>query len=246
MRIALQLWTVRELTERDMLNTLREVAGIGYRAVELAGLGSATAPDIRRTLDETGLRLAGAHVPLRRLSGDLPALIEEMHVLGCSQIVLPAVPSAQRAPLDQVQRLAETCNQIAVTLAAAGIAFAYHNEDYDFLPLDGTTLWQAMVAHTDPALVTLQLDIFTAILMGADPVALMREHGARITSLHVCDMRERAYVPVGAGTVDWPMILEAARATAAQWVILEQDAPPRPLDDAATSLRHLRRLLATE
>ena len=36
--IGLQLYTVRDLMDRDVEYTLRQVAGIGYREVEFAGL----------------------------------------------------------------------------------------------------------------------------------------------------------------------------------------------------------------
>jgi sugar phosphate isomerase/epimerase len=243
MRVALQLWTVREHAERDMPWTLRQLAGLGYSAVELAGLGNTTAQELRQALDQTGIEVLGAHVPLRRLTDSLSDVIHEMHTIGCSQVALPSIPPDDRAPLDRVVRLAETCNTIAARLQSEGIAFAYHNEDYDFLPLGDTTLWQAMVTHTDPSLVQLQLDIFTAILMHADPIAMMRDHGDRVTSIHLCDMREGAYVPVGEGMLDWPAILAAAQGTAARWLIVEHDAPPNPFADAATSLRHLQELL---
>lgn len=56
-QIALQLYTVREPAKRDFLGTLREVAAIGYTAVELAGL--------------RGLPADVAHVPLRELEADV-------------------------------------------------------------------------------------------------------------------------------------------------------------------------------
>lgn len=245
MQIALQLWTVRELAERDIIGTLAEVARIGYRAVEFAGFGRASTARIRQALDESGLTAVSAHVPFGDLTTRRDQAIERLHALGCRRAVLPWIPPEYRAPLDEVRRLAAICEDIAGALANAGIEFAYHNEDYDFLPLGDTTLWHALTDNTNPRLVQLQLDVFTAQLMHAGPLELIHAAGERITSLHICDMSNRAYVPVGTGELDWPSLLAAARATAAEWLIVEQDAPAHPIEDAATSLRNLTALLAT-
>ena len=45
-QISLQLYTLREETERDMAGTLREVSEIGYPAVEFAPLGGTTMWDV--------------------------------------------------------------------------------------------------------------------------------------------------------------------------------------------------------
>ena len=242
MKIALQLWTVRALAERDMLATLRAVAAIGYRAVEFAGLGDTNVADIRRTLDELQITAVSAHVALADLTKRLPRVIAQIHALDCRQVVLPWIPAEYRAPLDQAMRLATTCNAIGAALAREGITFAYHNEDYDFLPLQTTTLWHALVAATDPALVNLQLDLFTTQCMHINVSALMREHGPRISSLHLCDERDGRYVPIGTGTCDWPPLIAAARATASQWLIVEQDGSQQPIEDARTNLEQLRAL----
>ena len=239
MKIALQLWTIRDHTERDMLGALREVARIGYRAVEFAGFGAADVADIRRTLDDLGMEPISAHISLEHLVEHPAHVVEQMHTLGCRRVVVPWIPPEHRTPLERVKRFAETCNALGATFAAVGIEFVYHNEDYDFLPLAGSTLWQTVVEHTESTLVKLQLDVFTSILMNADPLALMRAYGARMTSLHICDMHNRTYVPVGSGSLPWQLILNAARATAAEWLIVEQDGSPRSLDDAATSLSYL-------
>jgi len=245
MQIALQLWTVRELAERDVIGTLAEVSRIGYRAVEFAGFGRASTARIHQALDELGVTAVSAHVPFGDLTARRDQVIEQLQALGCGRAVLPWIPPEHRAPLDKVHWLAAICDNIGSALANVGIEFAYHNEDYDFLPLEDTTLWHALADNTNPEFVKLQLDVFTAQLMRASPLELMHTYGERITSLHICDMSNRAYVPVGTGQLDWPSILAAARATAAEWLIVEQDAPGHPIEDAATSLRNLTAFLAT-
>ena len=47
-RPGLQLYTVRDALGTDMEGTLRSVAGVGYREVELAGLPGVTAQAMQR------------------------------------------------------------------------------------------------------------------------------------------------------------------------------------------------------
>lgn len=240
--IALQLWTVKDALEHDCAAALREARRIGYAAVELAGFAGRSATDMHRALDAAGLHAISAHIPLVELTERLPAVIADMHTINCPQVVLPWVPPEQRTTTEAVMRLAEQCNLIGARLAAHEIRFAYHNEDYDFLPLGESTLWHTLVAYTDPQFVALQVDVFTAILMGCDISALLQAFGARITSLHVCDMRERAYVPIGAGVIDWHAVRQATRITAVEWLIVEHDGSMNPFGDAAQSLSALQDL----
>jgi sugar phosphate isomerase/epimerase len=244
-RLGLQLWTVRELAERDLAGALMQVRDAGYDAIEIFGDGPAFFEDMRAALQRSGLACCSAHVPFLALRNDLPRVITGLHAIGCNTAVVPAFAKDLRDTQPKALQLSIDLNRIGERLGAAGIAFAYHNEDYDFTPLHegGASLWQTLADNTDGSLVQLQLDIFTATLMGADPIGMMRDHGRRITSLHVCDMREGKYVPVGQGTLDWPALLSAASHTAAQWVIVEHDAPATPIADAAASLNALRNLL---
>lgn len=241
LRPALQLWTVRELAERDMVTTLATVAGMGYAVVEFAGFGSAPLTAIRDALQANGLRAISAHVPYRTLCESTVAVARDLQVIGCPKAIVPVFPKRLHGTVGDVRRLAESLNAIAAHLRAEGIAFAYHNEADDFAALDGTTLWRTLVDHTDPSLVGLQVDVFTAVLMGQDVPAMLREQPARITSLHVCDKHGERYVPIGQGELDWPALIAAAGQTACRWLIVEHDQPRDPLVDAKASLDALAR-----
>ncbi|MFL5646176.1 MAG: sugar phosphate isomerase/epimerase, partial [Chloroflexota bacterium] len=60
-QIALQLYTVRDLTKIDLGGTLREVAAAGYRSVELAAMPPTTPGELGRLLADTGLHAIASH-----------------------------------------------------------------------------------------------------------------------------------------------------------------------------------------
>src|SRR5262245_2164039 len=90
-KIALQLYTLRELTSQDMLGTLREVAGQGYKAVEFAGFSGVPVETIRAELDTLGVRAISLHVGVGDLQTRREEVLRDAKTLGCSYVVVAYV-----------------------------------------------------------------------------------------------------------------------------------------------------------
>src|SRR3954453_13691738 len=80
--IGLQLYTVREQAGKDFEGTLRKVAEIGYQEVELYSFFDRKASDVRRALEDAGLKCVSAHYGVPSLSDDLAAKIDYAKELG--------------------------------------------------------------------------------------------------------------------------------------------------------------------
>lgn len=243
-QIALQLYTVRAAAQRDFLGTLREVAAMGYGAVELAGLHGVAVPQVRATLDELGLRAVAAHVGLEELEQRFAAAVADAQALGCSFVVLPWLAPARRGPAAAVQSLAATMNQWGRQLRDEGLRLAYHHHDFEFAPLEGSSIWALLTERLDPELVSLELDVYWVRRGGHDPAALISRHGPQVALMHLKDIAPdgAADMPAGEGALDWDGILAAARAAGTAWYIVEQDNPRDPLDDVRRArLQMLRR-----
>ena len=244
-QISLQLYTVREHTADDMIGTLRRLAEMGFTAVEFAGYGGLSPTDLRPVLDDLGLRASGAHVPLDSWEADPGSVVADMHTLGCAHAVVPIVP-AERRDAASVARLAEDFNSWGELCRSRGVTFSYHNHDFEFAPSsDGTTMWDVLVRETDPDLVHLELDLYWVRYGGADPEAVLRDLGERVSLVHLKDMatdERRSDLPVGEGTMPWPRLLRAADEVGVEWFVAEQDNPRDALDDARSSLLHLQGL----
>jgi sugar phosphate isomerase/epimerase len=244
-QISLQLYTVREETARDMPGTLRRISELGYTAVEFAGFGGLSAEDLRNILDDHGLRASGAHVPFDSWETEPDAVITDLHTLDCAHAILPIAPPEFRRDEATVAKLAGSVNRWGELCRQDGVTFSYHNHDFEFAPLDGTTMWEVLVRETDPELVYLELDLYWVRYGGADPKALLLNLGDRIPLVHLKDMasdEQRSDLPVGEGTMPWNGLLEAADAVGVQWYIAEQDNPRDALVDVRTSLQHLQEL----
>lgn len=241
--IALELYTVRDETARDFAGTLRKVAALGYLGVEFAGYGGLTAQEMKALLAETGLRVAATHIGLQAIEQDLAKEIAYCQEIGCTLLVLPWLAPELRTP-DAFHRLAPRLNVFGQQCQKQGITFGYHNHDFEFAQQNGETLMDIFLAHTEPSLVKIELDVYWAAYAGVDPVAFLRQHSGRIPIIHLKDMTpERTFTEVGAGTLPIAAIIEAARVSGTREFAVENDAPTIPsLESAKRSLENLRNM----
>ncbi|HEY4190637.1 MAG TPA: hypothetical protein VGM28_09465, partial [Candidatus Limnocylindrales bacterium] len=150
-QIALQLYTVRSRTAEDLPGTLRAVAAAGYRSVELAGMPTGAWPGLAAQLADNGLRPVASHEGIDGLRADPAAVADRLAAVGCPRVVVPWMPSADRATVDDVRRFAAELGVLSDFFAERGFAFGYHNHDFEFAPLDGTTAWEVLVDDLSPA-----------------------------------------------------------------------------------------------
>jgi sugar phosphate isomerase/epimerase len=243
-QIALQLYTVRDLAREDLGGTLRNVAAAGYRFVEVAGIAEAAEAHLPPLLREAGLAAIAVHRGLDALRVSVAATADRLQELDCRRLVVPSLPDNERSTAEGVRRLAHQLNEMARRLADRGIRLGYHNHAAEFRPLDGTTMWQVLLAELAPE-IELEVDVYWASVGGRDPVEVIREGGARVRLLH---MKDRAAgnvprdAPAGAGTLDMAAIVRTGGEAGVEWYIVEQDDPADALVDIATARRNLEAL----
>ena len=244
--ISLQLYTVRDPIASDYAGTLRAVAEIGYRAVELVTLGSFSAPALRTELDRLGLQVSGMHVPLDRLENQIEAALDEAAALEVPYVICPWLPAERRTGAAAWRGVADALNRAGERCRAAGRQLCYHHHDFEFQPADGSTGFDILFSSTDPALVKAELDVYWAAFAGRDPVALIGQLGERAPLIHLKDMtggENRTFAEVGHGTLDFAAILAACDRAGAEWLIVEQDrCAGDPLESVRMSLEYLKSL----
>lgn len=243
--IALQLYTVRDETARDFAGTLRQVAALGYDAIECAGYGNLSAPEVLTLLKETGLRVPASHCLRLDLSEEQLAYeLAFARQIGCEYVVIPwiGLQHCTNTPLPTLGHQLETIGRSA---REEGLQLLYHNHAYSFERLHGSRLLiDDLLAVCDPALLGLELDVYWAAYAGIDPLASIRSYRGRVPLLHLKDMNaEREMSEVGDGMLDIPGIIAAAEESGVRWLIVEHDHPGIPsLESARRSLQNLRAL----
>jgi sugar phosphate isomerase/epimerase len=234
-QIALELYSVRHLTAGDMLGALRQVAEIGYRAVEFAGYGNASPAEIRRTLDDLGVRAVSAHTRFDNFETNLDQTLADLQTLGCIHAVVPWLAPEWRGP-ERLPALADRFNAWGARFREEGIRFGYHNHDFELVPADdGTLLLDHLITATDPSLVDIQLDFYFTQAAGLDGASLVRRLAGRVPTLHMKDLAPGPDVKdagIGSGIIDWDPILAAAREAGTAWYIVEQESNPPALAES--------------
>jgi sugar phosphate isomerase/epimerase len=246
-QLGYQLYSSRKFGPRAA--TLAMLADLGYGHVEtsipLAGDRSAPA----RLADElaaAGLGMPSAQVDLDLLADDPGSVIEAARILGIGSVYAAWLPADRRpADGDGWTAFGAELEALARPLRQAGIAFGWHNHDYEFAVLsDGRRVLDAIFAG-GPSL-EWQADVGWIARAGADPVAWASAYAARITSVHLKDVArmpggaEGGWADVGAGVVPWPALLPVlARAAPRTWIV-EHDDPADDARFAAASIAFLR------
>jgi sugar phosphate isomerase/epimerase len=263
--IGIKLYTLGPDAAKDFEGTLKAVAGIGYRSVELAGFLGKSAADIKAALDQAGLACTSAHVQGRgQLDGDLAKLGADLRTIGVKYAVMPTAYIPERLGLrpaagediggylrrvfgqmtaDDWKMNADFLNHKAAALKSAGITVGYHNHNMEFAPVGGSTGLEILLANTDPALVTFELDVGWAAAAGVDPAAVFARHKGRFGLMHVKDIKADTQAnfaltmdptEVGSGRLDWKTLLPSAYAAGVRGFYVEQEPPfARPRIEAA-------------
>ena len=247
LQVALTLFTVREFTQTpaDIPRTLKRLKQIGFDHVQLSALGPIDTRELKRMLDGENVNVIATHIGLPRLRDELPAVIEEHHILGCPHVAIGALPDEMRNAAGYAA-FAREGSQIGRQLAAAGLTFSYHNHWWELEPIGDTSGLDVIYGESDPDALLAEIDTAWIYRGGGDPAAWIRRLAGRQRIGHLKDTSWPDYptLELGAGELDWPSILAAARDAGIEYGIIEQDhCPGDAFECVAASLRRLRQWL---
>ncbi len=245
-RIGLALFTVNSLTSRGYERTLQQVAGIGYRDVDMYIHDSRREPaETRAMLDRAGLACPSARVATPALYRGWNRYLDAANTLGARWITLANVPYEERILLRDWREIADVLNTAGEAARGQGLTLCYHNHAFELEPLEGKIPLDLLLESTDPALVKLQMDVYWMSRGGRNPSAEIRRLGSRVATLHLKDMDDtpaKAITSVGRGTIDFREVLAAAADMNVRDYFVEQDAPADPLEAIRSSYSHLAQL----
>ena len=243
-RLAIQLFSLRQQCEQDLDGTLAYIREVGFDGVELAGFYGRTADQFHKLLDEKSLTCCGSHTPLTDLvDSTFDNTVKESAILRNSNLVIPGLPEEYRRSAAGWKAAAAVLNEIAVKLHYRGMRIGYHNHDVEFHDLDGVLPWGILYRETRPDVI-LQLDTGNARIAGADPVSLIRQYPGRTVTVHVKDYLPGHLDPViGSSEFDWARFVRVCEAEGAtEWFIIEHDCSHR--EEAKVCFEVFRQLSA--
>ena len=237
MTFGVQLYMLRRQATTDLAGVFRAIHDANFAQVELYPIAyNHPAPELRRMVEDAGLGAVAGHFDYPGLEGKL----DYAQQLGLKYLVCPMIPRDQWASLAGFGQAADLFNRVGKQLQARGMEFVFHNHDYEFRPLEGSTGFNYLMQHTDPALVKLEFDLYWLTQAGQDPLAMMKKHADRLRLIHLKDRLAGAvtsYTPdapqyfteLGKGTIPWRSLLLQAHAQGIQYAFVDQDETKLPL-----------------
>jgi sugar phosphate isomerase/epimerase len=235
--LAVQLYTFRDPARFGGAGMGLDVAALtgiaesGFLGVETVDVPGGDPAEARRVLDDLGLAVASSHSWSHWTDPDaFRQATDALADLRSPRVIVSPSPAEL---VDGGTRLIDRLAAAADIATERGLRLGIHTHDAEVRVVDG----QRVIDRLSYGLgdrVDIQVDIFWAVVGGADPAEVIRRLGPRVVSLHLKDgitLPASAYgdtpfvnVPVGSGSVDpAPSVAAAEAAGSVEWLIVEFD-----------------------
>lgn len=247
-------YTYREEFAVDVPGTLDKIKGLGITDIEFSSLFGKTATELRGLLDTRGLTCSSFGVSFDDLTKKTDTVALQAKALGAKFIRVAFLPGRQPFTQEWAEKTATEFNAIGKQLREQyQLTFCYHNHGYEFVPQGDGTLFDVLVAKTEPENVSYELDILWAFLPGADPAALLKKYGNRFKLMHLKDLKKGVPhelasktprdndVALGTGQIDIPAVMRAAQQAGVEHSYIEDESTNTATQVPAT-LRYLESL----
>lgn len=262
MPVGFQIYGVREEASKDLTGTLKQVAALGYRRVELCSfpgyvnsgfgpLASMKPEDVRKAIEDAGMRGESCHFQFREYE---PAVIDQSIAyakgLKLKYMIMSSPREGTRNPnvtMDEWKWNFDHMNKVGEQVKAEGMQFGYHNHANEWKTVDGVLVYEALLRSVDPKFVQLQMDLGGTVSSGHDPVKYLEGNPGRFCSLHVKDAKSGqtgGSLELGQGDIDWNRLFAAAKKAGIKnyFVEMEVRPPTDPMKALAESYAYLHRL----
>jgi sugar phosphate isomerase/epimerase len=226
--ISVQVYSVRQAAEKNLAETLKGIAQIGYEAVEFAGYYGKDAKEIRKILDGTGLKCSGTHTGIGELSGDKFAKTVEIHkILGTANIIVPWIDPKEFKTVDGIKKIADEFAGFSEKAKRDGMTIGYHAHAGDAQVVEGKTAFERFFEAT-PKDVIMEIDLGNYMSGGGDPYAMLEKFPGRSKAVHI---KELGTDIIGEGKVDWKRAFNLCETVGGtEWYVVEAESVPDKLD----------------
>jgi sugar phosphate isomerase/epimerase len=197
--IGFQLYTVRGEFSRDVPGTLKKLGQLGYGGVEFWGYGGTpnvyqqySAADLRKLLDENGLKCCGIHLDLKALAKDnLSRTIENNRVLGNEYLNVAAAQEKMESTAG-IGELATILTEAQAQCRPHQMKVGYHAHPFDFKKIDGRFAWEILFEKLSPEL-NMQMDVGNCLSGDGDPIAMLKKFPGRTRTIHIKEHENKTF-----------------------------------------------------
>ena len=225
MQIGAQFYTIRDFckTPEDLALSLRKVADIGYKTVQISGTCPYDPQWLKEQLDATGLKCVLTHIPAQRLQEEAAQVAKDHDVFGCDYVGLGAYGFKEEKG-ESLEGFVNIYTPVAKALKEGGKYFMYHNHASEFVKIDGKTVIEQLANDFAPDIMGFTLDTYWIQAGGADPAKIIEMLSGRVPCIH---LKDYAFGPkmaaIGEGNINFDRVFEKAEAGGTRYMLVEQD-----------------------
>lgn len=222
MEIGAQFFTIRDCCKNldDFEESLKKVADIGYKYVQISGTCDYTAEWLAQKLKENGLKCVLTHIPQEKLITKTEDVCRDHTIFNCDYVGLGRYPFENGT----VDDFCSEFDSVVKTLKENGKYFMYHNHDQEFEKYNGKLILEHMAERFSHDDMGFTLDTFWVQAGGGDPGYWLERLSKRVPCIHLKDFAYgRKMAVVGEGNINFDRVFEKAEAAGTKYMIVEQD-----------------------
>jgi sugar phosphate isomerase/epimerase len=256
-KLGLQLYTLNNEMNTDLVGTLKKVAALGYKEVETFGFNYGATKyywnhepkALKQILDDNGLQSISGHYALNnfmlpgKTTDDLKRYVDDSIngalTLKQEYIVWPWLNPELRT-IEKFKILTEKLNMIGEQIKKANLQLAYHNHGFEFDEQNGQTGYDIVLNETDRSLVKMEMDIYWFSHSSKLPAHhYFEKYPGRFPLLHFKDMDKtdkELHTILGKGNIDFKPYVADYKLAGVKHIMVEQGNNYVP--DAFDCIKH--------
>jgi sugar phosphate isomerase/epimerase len=245
--LGFQVWTIKDQLIKDFPGTLKMMADLGYKCVEMcsppgyesSGFGplmKLKPKEMLRIINDAGLVFESTHYGMDELKKNLGERIEFASESGQKQMILSSFGLPKEATMSDWMKAADELNKFGMQTKKAGIQMGFHNHHGEFEKIDGELIYDTLLKQFDPEYVKMQFQV-AVISIGYKAATYFEKYPGRFISAHLADWSpaEKKNVALGKGIVDWKEFFALTARGGVKNIFVEMD--PATFKESADFIR---------
>jgi sugar phosphate isomerase/epimerase len=238
-KVGLQLYSLRDVINKDPKAVLKSVADFGYKELETYGhnngkLFGLSVKEYGDYVKGLGMRTISGHYGMDVVEKTWSQVCDEAKSLGQEYVTVPWLDAKYYSSMDELKKTCNTINKAAEVAKTKGLKTAYHNHAFEFKQVEGQVMYDVMLAELDPK-ISMEMDIFWVVNAGLDPIQYFEKYPGRFEQWHVKDMDKsdrNRNADVGTGAIDFTKIFAASKKSGMKHFYIEQETYPGSSSDS--------------
>ena len=233
----LQLYSLREQFKKDVPGTLQKINQWGIREIEGGDTYGLPLDEYKKMLADNKLVMVSVGSDFQTLKTNPQAAVDEAKKFNAKYVVCFSIPHKDNNfDISNVKEAVEVFNNAGKILQENGISLCYHAHGFEFRPYEKGTLFDYLVANTNPHYFNFEMDVFWVKHPGQDPVALLKKYPNRFLLMHLKDRKPgtpgnqngnadvETNVVLGTGDVGIAEIIKQAKKNGVKHYFIEDES----------------------